>query len=260
MRIYPHVADAQMTRYLYLILGLSFLVPTILVAIWRRDLRRSVISVAIFGAVWGPISEFWFFRDYWRPGSALGNPLLEDVIYGAGISATASWLYKVIAHNSYDTFRRHRTRFCEAFAIAVSYVVAMVVLEMILGINSILVAFGVFIAGSSYIIARRRDLLVASVCTCVTMGLIALLGYGFGLNFVVHGSSVLSRIWLLYKKPLGITIFGYVPLTEVAWYAAWGSLLGILYEFVTGRCLVHVGRVSKGNPKTLRHPVMARSV
>jgi hypothetical protein len=241
-----------MARYLYLILGLIFLAPTVVVAIWRRDLRRSVISVAIFGAVWGPISEFWFFRDYWHPGSAFGSPLLEDVIYGAGISATASWLYKVLAHKSYDSFRRHRTHFREACAIAVLYVVAMIVLEMILGINSILVAIGVYVIGSSYIVVRRRDLVTASVWSCVMMGLIALFGYGVGLNFLVHGPNVLSEIWLLYKKPLGITILGYVPLTEVVWYAAWGSLLGVLYEFATGRCLVHAGRVAKDGAGILR--------
>lgn len=235
-----------MARYLYLILGLMFLVPTIFVAFCRRDLRRGVISVAIFGAIWGPISEFWFFRDYWHPQSVLGNPVLEDMIYGAGISATASCIYKVLARKSYDRLgRRQKTHFRETAAIALVYVVAMIVLEMGLGVNSILVAIGVYIAGASYILYRRRDLLMASVCSCVMMGLLALGGYGIGLNFIINGPKTLSQIWLLYHKPLGITLLGYVPLTEVMWYAAWGSLLGILYEFATGRRLVDLSRASK---------------
>jgi hypothetical protein len=235
-----------MSRFLYLILGLLFLVPTILVAIWRRDLRRGVISVAIFGAIWGPISEFWFFRDYWHPQSVLGNPFLEDMIYGAGISAAASCIYKVLARKSYDTLGCHpKTHFRETAAIAVLYIVAMVTLEMGLGVNSILVAIGVYIAGASYILSRRRDLLLASVCSGVMMGLLALGGYGLGLNFIINGPKTLSQIWLLYHKRLGITLLGYVPLTEVIWYAAWGSLLGILYEFATGRRLVGLSRASK---------------
>jgi hypothetical protein len=226
-----------MTRYLYLTLGLIFMIPTVIVAICRRDLRREIISIAIFGAIWGPISEFWFFRDYWHPQSVLGNPLLEDMIYGAGISATASCIYKVIAWKKYETSGRQKSHLREAAAIAVVYVAAMIILQMGFGVNSILVAIGVYLAAAAYIVYRRRDLLRASACSFVMMGLIAVGGYGLGLNFVINGPKTLSRIWLLYHKPLGITIIGYVPLTEVMWYAAWGSLLGIIYEFATGRRL-----------------------
>jgi hypothetical protein len=72
------------------------------------------------------------------------------------------------------------------------------------------------------------------------MGLTAICGYGIGLNFLVNEPSTLAHIWLLYKKSLGITILGYVPLTEVLWYTAWGSLLGVLYEFATGRSMLRL--------------------
>ena len=237
-----------MMRSLYLILGLIFLVPTIVVAIWRRDLRRGIISVLLFGAVWGPISEFWFFRDYWHPASVLGNPLLEDVIYGAGISTTAWLIYKVVFRRTDVKSTADRSRYRDACAIGVLYVVAMVVLEMILGVNSILVAMGVYLTGTSYIVIRRRDLLVASICSAAMMGLIAICGYSLGLNFLVPEPSTISHIWLLYNKPLGVIILGYVPLTEVAWYIAWGSLLGILYEFTTGKRIVPFRGSLKSEP------------
>jgi len=240
-----------MTLYLYFYLGLIFLVPTIVVAIWRRDLRRGVVTIAIFGAVWGPISEFWFFRDYWHPQSVLGSPLLEDAIYGAGISATASWIYKVVARRTDVAAGAQQTKYRAACAIAVLYVAAMVVLEMGLGINSILVAIGVYLVASTYIVSHRRDLFVPSVCSAIFMGIIALVGYGLGLNFLVHEPSTLAQIWLLYKKPLGITFLGYVPLTEVVWYAAWGSLLGILYEFASGMCIQPLNASRSGPDNSL---------
>jgi hypothetical protein len=236
-------------RYLYLTLGMIFLIPTIVVAISRRDLRRGVVTVALFGAVWGPISEFWFFRDYWHPQSILGSPLLEDVIYGAGISATASCIYKVLARQTDVTPKRRQTHYREAGATAVLYIVAMIILEMVLGFNSILVAIGVYVAASCYIILRRRDLLLASACSALMMGLVALFGYGIGLNFLVQEPSTLSHLWLLYNKPLGVTFLGYVPLTEVVWYMAWGSLLGILYEFATGRRLLPLKDASRSQPQ-----------
>lgn len=237
-----------MSRYLYLVLGLIFLVPSMAVAVWRRDLRHDVIKVGLIGAVWGPISEFWFFRDYWHPASVLGNPLLEDVIYGAGISAAASCVYKVVARRTYSAKPGgRRTHYREAGLIAIFYVGAMIILEMTLGVNSILVAVGVYIVAAAYIVYRRRDLWIASLCSAIIMGLIALVGYGIGLNFLVHEPATLSALWELYKKPLGITILGYVPLTEVIWYAAWGSLLGVIYEFATGLRLVPLRAGPAGN-------------
>ncbi len=223
-----------MARYLYLTLGLIFLVPTVAVAVWRRDLRRSIVSVALLGALWGPISEFWFFRDYWHPASVLGTPILEDVVYGAGIAATASWIYKLVFRRTYSTSGRYPTRYGSLCGIVATYIVAMLVLEVGLGVNSILVAIGVYIASTAYILIRRRDLAVVTMLTAIMMGIIALSGYGIGLNFLVPEPGTLSHLWFLYHRPLGITVFGYVPLTEVAWYTAWGGLLGILYEFATG--------------------------
>lgn len=233
-----------MTRYLYLTLGMIFLISSVVVAIWRRDLRREIIVVALCGAVWGPISEFWFFRDYWHPQSVLGHPLLEDIIYGAGISATAACIYKTISHQSTARLRVRQTHYRESGGIVVLYVASMIVLEMALGVNSILVSIGVYIAAASYIIFRRHDLFWASACSAILMGSVAICGYGLGLNFLVPEPSTLSHIWLLYKKPLGVTILGYVPLTEVVWYTAWGALLGILYEFATGQRLLHLRNVS----------------
>lgn len=227
-------------RFLYLILGMIFLALTIAAAIRRRDLRRGIILVALSGAVWGPISEYWFFRDYWHPGSVLGNPFLEDVIYGAGISATASWIYKVATRRTSVMYKGRRTHYRELGAIVVLYVAAMIILEMRLGINSILVSIGVYVVASAYIVLRRHDLWAASLGSALLMGIIAICGYGVGMNFLVPEPSTLSHLWLLYRKPLGVTILGYVPLTEVMWYTAWGSLLGILYEFTTGRQVIHL--------------------
>lgn len=135
-----------------------FLISAAVVAIWRRDLRRGIIAVALCGAAWGPISEFWFFRDYWHPQSVLGHPLLEDIIYGAGISATASCIYKAISHQGTARLGVRQTHYRESGGIVLLYVASMIVLEMVLGINSILVSIGVYIVAASYIILRRHDL------------------------------------------------------------------------------------------------------
>jgi hypothetical protein len=66
------------------------------------------------------------------------------------------------------------------------------------------------------------------------MTLIALTGYSVGLDFLVDGKKVLREIWLLDGTSAGVTILGMVPLSEVLWYACWGFMLGIAFEFATG--------------------------
>jgi hypothetical protein len=243
-----------MARYSYLILGMIFLLTAILVAIIRRDLRRSIMIMALAGAVWGPISELWFFRDYWRPESVLGSTFIEDLIYGAGIAATSSVVYKFITRRADVELSPHRTRYMDLAGMLLLYVIAMLVFEMALGVNSILVAIGTYVVVTAYMLTRRRDLWLASLLSAVMMGIIALCGYGIGLNFFVTEPSTLAHIWLLYDKPLGVRVLGYVPLTEVIWYTAWGSVLGILYEYVTGSRLVPLRSFG-----SQMRPVMART-
>ncbi len=223
-----------MSHYLYLILGTIFLFAAVVVAIARPDLRRGIIYVALAGAAWGPVSELWFYRDYWHPEYVLGSPLIEDIIYGAGISAAAAFAFKFIARLTDVKLSPPRTHYRELGGMVLLYIAAMIVLQMILHINSILVAIGIYIVFAIYILIRRPDLWIASVTSAMIMGLTALGGYAIGLDFLVPEPVTLARIWLLFDKPLGVTVLGHVPLTEVAWYTAWGLLLGILYEYITG--------------------------
>ena len=233
-----------MASYLYLVLGLIFLAAAALAGIVRPDLRKGIICVGIGGAIWGPISEIWFFRDYWHPESVIGHPILEDIIYGAGIAAVASCIFKVVTRRTTQASSGPRTHYREAALMVLLYIAAMVALQMALKVNSILVAIAVYVIAACYVVARRRDLWTASVCTAVMMGVVAVCGYGLGLNFLVPEPRTLAQIWLLYGKPLGVEILGYVPVTEVIWYTAWGLLLGVLYEFATGQYLIRLKSIS----------------
>jgi hypothetical protein len=227
-------------RFLYLFLALCFITFSGLMFVLRPDLRRSLLVTAACGAVWGPISEYWFFMDYWRPLSVFRQPWLEDILYGAGIAASAANVYKFLSGKVLvETVLPRRLWIVPAFVVL--YVASMFIFQGRLHYNSIYVSMLVYLALACLILIVRHDLVVPSVASSMIMAAIAAVGYGLGLNFLVDGHSVLREIWLLYGSSSGVTILGLVPLSEVAWYTCWGLLFGGVYEFATGYRVARVG-------------------
>ncbi|KKQ91174.1 MAG: hypothetical protein UT16_C0022G0002 [Candidatus Azambacteria bacterium GW2011_GWA2_39_10] len=50
---------------------------------YRRDLRKEMLTMSFVVAPMGPLSEFFYLRDYWQPelfnGWSIG---IEDLIFG----------------------------------------------------------------------------------------------------------------------------------------------------------------------------------
>ncbi|HRA74143.1 MAG TPA: hypothetical protein PLB11_15120, partial [Flavobacterium sp.] len=75
-------------KYGYLFLGIFlFLIWTLFYAL-RKDLRRKLIKVSLFGGFAGFIAEYWYFKDYWHPYSIIGRKIIspEDFIFGFTIT------------------------------------------------------------------------------------------------------------------------------------------------------------------------------
>jgi len=224
---------------LYLILALCLLAPAVVIYAVRRDLRRTLAVAGLFGAAWGPLSEKWYLEDYWHPqsvGTLGGVAWVEDILFGAGVAAVASSIFAFVTNRRLivHAMPRHRG---SAVAFVVMYVAVMLGLRLHLKVNSIVVSCLVYLVCAFYIVARRRDLLSSAIGSALLMALVALIGYGVGLNWITDGKAVLQHIWLLNGRPLGVTILGHVPATEVAWYTCWGALLGPAYEYVEGAVL-----------------------
>jgi hypothetical protein len=219
---------------LYLALAILVVIAAAVIGAMRRDLVRPMLVLGALGGLWGPVSEYWFFLDYWRPEGVFGRPWIEDILFGAGISALAAGLYPFVARRSFigRDFARRRLAVIPLFVIG--YVAAMAVLQGGLRLNSIVVATLVNVAVTTSIVIARRDLLVPAAVTALLVACGSAAGYALGLDLVVDGNAVLRRIWLLSGTPLGVTIFGNVPLTEITWYASWSAMTGVGYPYVAG--------------------------
>jgi hypothetical protein len=196
--------------------------------------------LAIFGAVWGPISERWFLVDYWHPTGLFGNPWLEDVTFGAGMSAFSGGIYLLVGRRQL-TGRSKGAGWLMLAVLPAVYVAGMSLGQSVLHINSIVVSIALYLLFAVYMVVRRRDLLRGAVSAGVIMAAIAIVGYAVGLDFLVDGRNLLRTIWLLDGTALGVTILGSVPLTEVAWFACWGACFGIVFEYITGAMAERTG-------------------
>ena len=228
----------------YLALALTVVAAAVVVASLRRDLLPPMLYVAVFGGLWGPFTEYWFFKDYWRPTGVLGRPVLEDILFGAGLSAFSAGVYLATTRRklSRGDIRMRRLVIVPGFVVV--WVTAMWLLQSNIGINSIFVSMFVYVAVTGFIVTLRRDLIVPAVASAAMVGAFALAGYAIGLDLVIDGKSFLREIWLLYGQPQGITLLGNVPLTEVLWYASIASTMSVLYEYITGATITSVGVTS----------------
>jgi hypothetical protein len=233
-----------MYKYLYLCLALIIASSSAIIFFLRKDLRVSIAMTAAIGAAWGPLSEVWFYRDYWRPRGALtSRPWLEDVVYGAGVLSLAAVTYVFVCHRAWRGRGIQPSRTLLVAALPVLYVTAMVSTRT-LHVNSIIVACIVYVVGTLIMVGLRHDLLLPAIGSAAIMSSLAVVGYFVGLDLIVDGKEVLDRFWLLNGKPLGIKVLGQVPLTEVIWYGTWGAMGGCVVPFLLG------AKVSGSGPHT----------
>ncbi len=77
-----------MDKYVYFIGAAIVLVFWLVVFLFRKDLRKEMLLMGGLFAFLGPISEYFFFQDYWQPILMFSFKIfnitiaIEDVIFG----------------------------------------------------------------------------------------------------------------------------------------------------------------------------------
>lgn len=221
-------------QYVYLALGLMLLSIMVILAVVRRDLVRPAVLLGLVGIVLGPVSEFLYFRDYWRPPTTMGVAHLspEDALFGFVIIAIGVMVYPALFRRRFSGSNepRRRREFCLLFA---GGVVLVLILNLILGVNSIIATIVAPSTMSLIMLYLRRDLVTPALYSAVLVVGVALLVYVplFGL----WAPEFWHRYWLLKGTSMGVMIPGSIPITELAWYASTGFMTGMAYPFITGK-------------------------
>ena len=197
-----------------------------------------MIEISVFGGIFGPVAEIWYFSDYWRPPSLMGiaKPSLEDFLFGFAITGICASLYYFI-FNKIQRYKVKSINMPEFFTnkklilIVMIIISLMIVLNNLLKINSIFASSFIFLISSIFILFKRKYLIIVALISSLLLPILILPIYHLILNIIVP-ADFLQKYWLLNDTVWGIKILGNIPITELIWYFAAGAFFSILYDFV----------------------------
>jgi hypothetical protein len=217
-------------QYAYLVgallLGICFWLP---IYVLRKGLRREMLFFSLLCAPIGPLSEYFYRHDYWRPELFTGWPVgLEDALFGFFIGGIAAVAYEAVfskqPHAVHSTIRRWYM-----FATVPICIVWMLVGTFVLGINSVYASIILFVLLGLFIVWRRPDLLRGAIAGGLLLAAAMFVFYQVWIGLY---PGIIQEWWLLHNLS-GVLISG-VPLEELMWAFGWGFVAGPSYEFITG--------------------------
>lgn len=225
-------------KYAYLFTDIFFFAVWLLIY-WRaKDLRKPMLIMSLIAASFGPLSEIWYFADYWQPQIALPLPFVggvEDLLFGFSIGGIGAFAYEAFFARGLcrcEENTLHKEWFLFIFFLVIG--AAMFIFNNFLGINSIFVSSMTMIALAIIMLAIRPDLIPVAIGSAFMVAGIMFAIYFLGQEFVPSAHSWMLRIWKLSGTPQGIIIFKHIPWTEMLWGISWGLVWGPMYEFLTG--------------------------
>lgn len=233
-------------KYAYLIANFFFLAVWLLIFWKAKKLRWPMLVMSLITAAFGPISELWYFADYWKPEIALPLPFIggvEDLLFGFSIGGIGAFAYESLFVRglcSCEEKKLKREWFLFFFFAVVG--VSMIVLNNFLGLNSIFASSIGMVIVSAIMLYKRPDLIPNALGSALMVAGIMFVIYFLGQEIFLSGHLWMTRIWKLYGKPEGVIIFKHIPWTEMLWGLSWGLVWGPMYEFLVGARIIRFKR------------------
>lgn len=224
-------------RYTYLIANFFFLFVWFLI-FWRvKHLRRPMLIMSLITASFGPISELWYFSDYWKPEIVLPLPIggVEDLLFGFSIGGIGAFAYESLFVRGIcrcEEKKLKREWFLFVFFAVVG--ISMIVLNNFLGLNSIFASSIGMIIVAAIMLYLRPDLITNALGSAFLVAAIMFVIYFLGQELFPSAHAWMLQIWKLSGTPQGIVIFKHIPWTEMLWGLSWGLVWGPMYEFLVG--------------------------
>lgn len=171
-------------RYAYLIANFFFLAVWLFI-FWKvKHLRRPMLIMSLIAASLGPISEFWYFADYWKPEIALPLPIVggvEDLLFGFSIGGIGAFAYESLFVRGICKCEEKKLKhewFLLIFFIVVG--VTMIILNNFLGLNSIFASSIGMIIVTAIMLYFRRDLIIHAVGSAFLVAAVMFVIYFLG--------------------------------------------------------------------------------
>lgn len=224
-------------KYAYLVANFFFLAVWLFIFWKAKHLRKPMLIMSLITAAFGPISEIWYFADYWKPAIALPLPVggVEDLLFGFSIGGIGAFAYESLFVRGICKCQEKKLKhewFLLVFFTVVG--VSMIILNNFLGLNSIFASSIGMIIVAAIMLFVRPDLIPNALGSAVLVALTMFVIYYLGQEVFPGGHAWMLRIWKLSGTPEGIIIFKHIPWTEMLWGLSWGLVWGPMYEFLVG--------------------------
>jgi len=220
-------------EYAYLILDGLYAVVWCCFFFLRKDLKKELCMVTLLSAPLGYTDPLYY--DYWRPEfffPIFSRAGLESLLWAGLVSGVGAVSYELLAKRRTYQARQLSPGWMGRAWLAVSATSAVLILYIgtrLLGLNSAYVSICGFLVMTIVIVVWRRDLLRDALMSGVALATITLLVYQV---WLVLYPSAFSDYWQVQNLS-GIFIVR-VPIEELAYTFAWGTVIGPFYEFIEG--------------------------
>jgi hypothetical protein len=177
----------------------------------------------------GPLSEIFYFRDYWNPDYIfqIFGVGIEDLLFAFFIGGIGAVAYEELFIKRIRKTKRDQSKLLAIIGALSLFL--LIVLTLIFDINSIYSSSIIFILGGLIIVHKRKDLLKNAIGNGILVAIIMLLFY---VIFTSIFPTVIGDWW--QTDNLSGFFIGGAPIEEIIWGFCWGFLSGPLYEFWRG--------------------------
>ena len=220
-------------QYSYLGYSLIFLLVWGIFYILRPDLRRRMLLFSLIITPLGPLSEFWFLRDYWKRPTIMGTPIsIEDAIFAFAIGGIAYSIYKVFFKMEVAEVPDSPRRGSLVVAFFLIILLPLLLLTDLFGINSIFSSTLSLLLIAILIWILRPDLLKPSIVSGILVMVLFFLVYK-GMQ-VLFPAAI--EYWCMGCNPTGLRISG-INIEELLWDFSWGLAGSVMVEAIMGELL-----------------------
>lgn len=217
-------------KYTYLLMGLLYLIIWIFLFLRRKDLRKEMLLLSFASAIFGPLSELIYFKDWWQPVTLSGSVFsIEPILFGFCIGGIASVIYEEVFGKKLYRDSKKLIDFKKGkkiFMLELLGISLLFGLFFIFNLNSLLSTIIAFGAVTIIILYHRKDLFIPSVLSGVLVCLIA--------SIVYSTLNIITPNWVdhfLFFRNTPRLIIGGIPIDDLIWYFGVGMMLGPLYEY-----------------------------
>ena len=216
-------------KYIYTILASLFLFVWLILFFTRKNVRKEMLLVSFPGAFFGPLSDFFYFKDWWHPFTFSGSFLsFEALITGFGIGGIAAVIYEVVFREKLNQ-RNLKFNFSHFLKILKVFTVLFCIFAITFSLvdNSFYATDLTFLILIIFELYRRPDLIKDSFYSGILMVTVSVGIYAV-LDMIIPGW--VDNIWVFKNTPR--IFFLSLPLDDMVWYFLAGAGVGPLVEFI----------------------------